>query len=245
MKKTEGADLTEILGVTKREDQISYTNGPSHIAGQFPTHIGDKTDEMRMESNMPALDELHGNRCCATIKLNGTSITIVNIDDIIYACSRNQMFKTDSEDIYTLAANSLDCIKKTLLALGHGAYFQGELCGPGIQQNKMRFKDRRVFLFNSGHTKAGARIRNSLSGGENCVVRALDFVFDKNVHTPEWWYDFMQDKTYQNGTPIEGVVIRPFGGEVETPDTRSISHCMGGAWLSLKVINPKYKMSEK
>lgn len=163
-----GDDVTELLGITKREVPI-----PAQLAGEvkgvFPEFIP-KTDETRVQVLQEMLDKYAGTQCYITEKLDGSSSTFFINDDEFGVCSRNLQLKlTDKPNwfykilIYfgfksqpkgrlsnTLIrlAEELQ-IEQKLRALKRNIAIQGEIIGEGIQKNRYDLKGQKIFFFNA------------------------------------------------------------------------------------------------
>lgn len=141
----EGADCTEVLGITKYEPPI-----PASLAGvmkgNFPVFIP-KTDETRVQVLQGLLDECKGVACYIAEKLDGSSATYYLRDGEFGVCSRNLEICEDEENTYWKVARELD-IEAKLRSLGQNIALQGELCGEGIQGNKLKLRGQTVFFFN-------------------------------------------------------------------------------------------------
>lgn len=143
-----GADVTDILGVKKWEPEI-----PAELAGQvegpFPRFIR-KTDQERCQ-NIP--DEIFSTHAGASyevsIKLDGTSCTIYYNDGRLGVCGRNWEYKLNEANagnalIRAMYENALDV---SLPKLGRNLAVQGEVMGPGIQNNREKLKASKFFVF--------------------------------------------------------------------------------------------------
>lgn len=82
----------------------------------------------------------------ATLKLDGSSMTVYNFDGQYGVCSRNLDLKRDPENLFWKTA-----IKTRILpALVHSGYnvaIQGELMGPGVQGNREQLEDHGFYIF--------------------------------------------------------------------------------------------------
>ena len=147
----EGTDLTEILEIEKYEPPVS--NGP---LGDLISHewYVPKTDEERIqvcaEDILPEYMKIDQNEWYASIKLDGTSCTVGLFEDTFLIGGRNQWYK--GPNMYTETVKKYGDIKtkarEYLEATGVYVVFQGELCGPGIQSNKLGLKEKEWFIFN-------------------------------------------------------------------------------------------------
>ena len=147
----EGYDLTEELNIEKYEPPVS--NGP---LGEVISHewYVPKTDEERIqvcaENVLPEYMKIDQNNWYASIKLDGTSCTAGLFEDTFLIGGRNQWYK--GPNMYTETVKKYGDIetkaREYLEATGVYVVFQGELCGPGIQSNKLGLKEKEWFVFN-------------------------------------------------------------------------------------------------
>ena len=147
----EGTDLTEILEIEKYEPPVS--NGP---LGDLISHewYVPKTDEERIqvcaEDVLPKYMESEQGDWYASVKLDGCSCTAGLFEDTFLIGGRNQWYK--GPNMYTETVKKYGDIeakaKEYLEATGVYVVFQGELCGPGIQSNKLGLKEKEWFVFN-------------------------------------------------------------------------------------------------
>ena len=135
-----GDDVTDILGVTKYEPPMPRS---LDAMGPFPYFIS-KTDELRVQSYPDVLKELVDVPLVATVKLDGQSATYANWNDEFWVCSRNMRLKENCLNQFW------DMSEKYRLAeiLEDGFVIQGEICGPGIQKNRLGLKEVDLFVFN-------------------------------------------------------------------------------------------------
>ena len=147
----EGDDLTALLKIEKYEPPVS--NGP---LGEIINHewYVPKTDEERIqvcaENVLPEYIKRGQNEWYASIKLDGTSCTAGLFDDAFLIGGRTQWYK--DENMYTTTVKKYGDIeakaREYLDTTGVYVVFQGELCGPGIQGNKLGLKEKEWFIFN-------------------------------------------------------------------------------------------------
>lgn len=148
---TEGTDLTEILGIEKYEPPVS--NGP---LGEIISHewYVPKTDEERIqvcaENVLPEYIKSEQVDWYESVKLDGASCTAGLFEDAFLIGGRNQWYK--DENMYTTTVKKYGDIEKHLRdyqkLTGKYIVFQGELCGPGIQSNRLGLKEKEWFIFN-------------------------------------------------------------------------------------------------
>ncbi len=153
-----GYDLTELLGVEKYEPPVS--NGSLGNIIHHEWYVP-KTDEERIqvcaEEVLPKYIESEQDWWYASIKLDGTSCTAGLFNDAFLIGGRNQWYK--DENMYTTTVNKYGDLREKLNQhlkdTGEYLVFQGELCGPGIQGNKLGLKEKEWFIFNVYTSKTG------------------------------------------------------------------------------------------
>ena len=158
MTPKEGTDLTELLKIEKYEPPVS--NGPLGDIIHHEWYVP-KTDEERIQvcaqDVLPKYVESEQDDWYASIKLDGTSCTVGLFDDGFLIGGRNQWYK--GPNMYTETVNKDDTMKLKLEGYRaiNGLYvvFQGELCGPGIQSNRLGLKEKDWFVFNAFVSKTG------------------------------------------------------------------------------------------
>ena len=126
----------------------------------FPPFIK-KTDETRLQ-NIPEILDNHKNTFFdVTEKLDGTSLTCFLIKNkkwlrfwkphIFGVCSRNFQLLRQSNKPYWEMAKKLNIKNKLILAhkeLGKSYCIQGEIVGPGVQKNKLKLDEKKLYVFN-------------------------------------------------------------------------------------------------
>ncbi len=144
VKVSAGDDVTEVLGVAKYEPPAPPNMGG--FRANFPDFIP-KTDEMRIQSVPEVVDELQGSPYVITLKYDGTSSTfcIDPRDGEFHACGRNYSLEAGGNYYWRIAEKY--GIEAILRQSPHLA-IQGEICGPGIQKNRLELQDLALFIFN-------------------------------------------------------------------------------------------------
>ena len=146
----EGDDLTVLLKIEKYEPPVS--NGP---LGDLINHewYVPKTDEERIqvcaENVLPEYMKSEQGDWYTSVKLDGTSCTAGLFEDAFLIGGRNQWYKDDN--MYTTTVKKYITEEKLRAyqeATGMYVVFQGELCGPGIQCNRLGLKEKDWFVFN-------------------------------------------------------------------------------------------------
>lgn len=154
----EGEDLTEALDIEKYEPPV--INGS---LGETLPHAWyvPKTDEERVqvcaENVLPVYMKAEPNEWYASIKVDGSSCTAGLFDDAFLIGGRNHFFK--DENMYKTTVNKYGDLetklKNYLATTGKYLVFQGELCGPGIQSNRMGLPEKEWLIFNVFESTTG------------------------------------------------------------------------------------------
>jgi len=232
-----GIDLRDRLGVVKHEPVLPDAR---EVLGPFPGRVP-KTDEIRLQSALGVLDELRGRDFYVTTKLDGTSATYFHDAEIgLVACSRNWALARGGNhpwrlaERYELAARLPPCFA-----------IQGEICGPGIQKNRLGLSEIDLFVFSVYDAHAG----HFLDHGpvlDFCAEHGLRTVPIERVvrgeeaasyhHDLDGWLAASRGLYAGTQQRKEGIVVRPL---VETP-----SATLGGR-LSFKVINNDFLLKDE
>lgn len=244
-----GEDVTGDLEIKKYNKPVTYGNvhGVVVKTGAFPAFLR-KTDEIRIQSKPELLKEVRGKPYYITQKMDGTSSTFYRWNGEFGVCSRNMQILNPLEpkgllqyvkrivrkifgvtkkevpntDIYWRMATKYH-IKNWL---PEGYAIQGEICGPGIQQNKMGLDDLELFIFNVWNiteqryedpfkfiSDAVYNNRHSME-----IVETVQLVpvlergnsFGAGYENGGTLEELLESAkgNYSNGTPQEGIVIR-------------------------------------
>jgi RNA ligase (TIGR02306 family) len=135
----EGLDVTDHFGIQKWERPMNAQLA-GMARGNFPSLIP-KTDQERVQNlvgEVRAATE-SGSLFEITEKLEGSSMTVYLIDGVFGVCSRNLDLKETEGNAFWATARELD-IEGKMRAVSESASnwnfaIQGELIGPGIQNN--------------------------------------------------------------------------------------------------------------
>jgi hypothetical protein len=122
----------ELGGVTMDEDNFYFKSG-------------DLWFEKTFIPNDPELVAKHS-RFEATLKLDGSSITIYYNDGQLGVCSRNLDLKREESNSFWRAAIDSG-ILAFLAQYGRNIAFQGELMGPGVQENREGLSDLAIYIY--------------------------------------------------------------------------------------------------
>lgn len=160
----EGDDLTDLLKIEKYEPIIPASLGGD--VNKFTWPIS-KTDEERVQSNPDFYFEaMKGKQYYATIKLDGTSASYIlcksDEGEIeFHVCSRNYSLKYKEDNtLWQIAVkyNIERKLKDYFLHTGDMLAIQGEVCGPGIQKNRLNLSEHQLFVFNVIDVETGRKI---------------------------------------------------------------------------------------
>lgn len=236
----EGTDVTEYLGIKKYEKPISQSMR-GVMRGNFPSFVP-KTDEPRIQSVPDVLCELKNIVCYSTVKMDGTSATYLIRDGDYQVCSRNISFKLTDENegnVYVRLSKKYD-LENKMRSLGKNIAIQGEICGPGIQKNRMNLSEVDLFVFNVFDID---NVRYLDLGDAADVVNMLGLKMVPIVECFTFDYksiDCLLESAKGNyrGTNNrrEGIVIRP----IKETYSRSLRGRM-----SFKVVNNEYLLHDE
>ena len=139
-----GEDVTDLLNVIVYDPPL-----PASLSGLakglFPSHTR-KTDQERIQ-NLPNYFLEHENtKFEASIKLDGSSMTVYYKDGEVGVCSRNLEMKLESSDSFVKMAKDLNLIEK-LTEYSKNIALQGELIGTGIQGNNEKLIGNDYYIF--------------------------------------------------------------------------------------------------
>ena len=140
----EGEDVTERLGVKKWYVPETASAG-GVIIGDRPAGIP-ASDEVRIQSALELLDALRGKPYYITTKMDGTSGIVYHIDGRTGCCSRNKEIKDDADSLYWAPVYRYG-LKEKLAGYGGNIVLTGEICGPGIQKNRLRLSALEWYVF--------------------------------------------------------------------------------------------------
>lgn len=231
-------DVSRVLGVTKYEPVLPDAR---ELAGPFPGEIP-KTDEIRLQSALGVLDEIRGRDFVITTKLDGTSTTFFRKSEgELIACSRNwALRKLEGNSVWRIA-DQLELMR----TLPVGIAIQGELCGPGIQKNRLNLTKPTFFAFNVYDALAG-RYLPALEMRSFCESRGIATVPFEDILTGDAAQRFEHTLThylerakgFYAGTKNrkEGIVMRPLE-EAFSPTLN--------ARLSFKVISNEFLLKDE
>ena len=226
----EGDDVTEKLGVKKWYIPETSTPGGT-IIGERPNGIP-ASDEIRIQSALELLDQLKGKPYYITTKMDGTSGIVYFIDGKIGCCSRNMEIKDEEGSLYWVPVYKY-CLKEKLAKYGKNIIITGEICGPGIQKNKLRLPAIEWYVFDVKDWDAG-RYFPYEEALDICAELGLNFVpLEERGDTFAYTLEELLEKAkgkYPSGLDKEGIVVRDL---------------MSPKAVSFKVLNNDALLKEK
>ncbi|MDR2577410.1 MAG: hypothetical protein LBC70_01170 [Chitinispirillales bacterium] len=227
---SEGDDVTEKLRVKKWYVQETTTAGGTAIGGR-PYGI-QTSDEIRIQSATDLIERLSGRPYYITTKMDGTSGTVYCINGKIGCCSRNREIKDEADALYWMPVYKYG-LREKLTALGKNIVLIGEICGPGIQRNKLRLPVLEWYVFDvidwdTGHCIPYDKICEICSALGITVV-PLEECGEKFAYSLEELLEKAKGN-YPSGLDKEGIVIR----DAKRPKT-----------ISFKVLNNDALLKEK
>ena len=153
---SEDEDVTEILGIKKWEMQV-----PAQLAGEvkgaFPTVVP-KTDQERVQNLVEEVKAAvqAGSLFEITEKLEGSSMTVYRIHGEFGVCSRNLDLRETTGNAFWATARAEDIEAKMIAVDEHWDFaIQGELIGPGIQNNIYKLSKPEFHVYDVYDIQAG------------------------------------------------------------------------------------------
>lgn len=232
-----GDDVTELLGVRKWEIEERATTGGT-VIGTLPYDIP-HTDETRVQEEPELIQAFAGLEYYISTKMDGSSHSIGIDENGFHVTGHNYEYKDDgSSSFYKLvkAREYQAKMKDYMKALGLKTLtLQGELCAPGIQQNRLRLAKPEWYVFTIRENGKRVGLKRMLQ-----ICEALDItpvpIEEVGTDLPSKYPTVeallsRADGEYPNGGKKEGIVIRP---------TEPVFCPLISASLSMKVVSNKY-----
>jgi len=205
---SEGTDVTEKLNVKKWYICETATAGGT-IIGERPYGIP-ASDEIRIQSALELLDELKGKPYYITTKMDGTSGIVYYIDGKIGCCSRNKEIKDEAEALYWMAVYKYG-LKEKFAKLGKNIVLTGEICGPGIQKNRLRLAAIEWYVFDVKDSDAGRYLPYE-EAVKLCAELEIPIVpLEERGEVFDYSLETLIEKArgkYPSGLDKEGIVVR-------------------------------------
>lgn len=206
----EGSDVTELVGVVHYEKPL-----PAELVGKavggFPGWLR-ITDELNIKSWPAILDEMRGREYYITRKDDGQSATYFLKDGVFGVCSRKLQLLDDGNGYWAMA-HKYDLEARLRSWFGsEDVAVQAEVVGPPIQGNKLGLKEKELHIFNlvakNREYLSFEKLKEFCSFAHVPMVTLIDaglaFIYDL-----PYLQNLANNLKYPNGSPAEGIVIRP------------------------------------
>ena len=232
-----GMDVTDILGVRKWEIEEKVTTGGT-VIGTLPIDVP-HTDETRVQAEPDLIGDFAGLEYYITTKMDGSSHSVSLDEDGFHVTGHNYEYKDDGKSAF------YELVKRDNIEEKLRKYYednglktitlQGELCAPGIQQNRLRLTKPEwyVFTIRIDGKRVGLKKMQDVCAAMNLQMVPVEEVgtdLPSKYPTVEALLE-RADGEYPKGGKKEGIVIRP----MEPIFNERIS-----ASLSMKVVSNKY-----
>jgi RNA ligase (TIGR02306 family) len=231
-----GDDVSTELGVRKYEPLVP---AGGQVAGPFPGSVP-KTDEIRLQSALGVLDELRGHDFYVSVKCDGTSSTYLKQNGALVVCSRNWAIVRGPSAQWELAErHRLEAL------LPEGMAIQGELCGPGIQKNRLGLSRPELFVFSAFDTRRGTYLPLEEMRALAASLELSTVPIEREIrgdeaqsfeHTLERYLAMANGLYAGTKNRREGIVVRPL--------VDRMSPTLGGR-LSFKVISNDFLLKDE
>jgi hypothetical protein len=232
-----GEDLTTLFGIQKYIKEIP-ANLSGENEGDFPTHLASKTDEDNGLNDPDMVRKVleQDPYIAITQKMDGSSISIiVESGEIKQVCSRN-LAKKDTEN-----STFWQCARRLKIPAGWSGVIQGEMCGNGIQKNRLKLNDIKIFVFQikTNHLYMTYEMMYDFCKNElKCDIVPLIAKLDVSTTVKIWenplqkLQELADKQRYESGEIGEGIVVRP-SSYVRSFESRRP--------MGFKLINRNYK----
>lgn len=136
-----GADISEANKIFKWEEPVPET---PDIVGRFESRWMPKSGSERIQNLSPNWDEIASLEWEASVKVDGTSQTLLNDKVSVRIFGHNWELDKNSSEAYKVAVTS-----KLVEEIENypGMAIQFELVGPGIHKNRLKLAEKKAFVF--------------------------------------------------------------------------------------------------
>lgn len=233
----DGFDVTALLGVEKWEPQADL-NAEEKPKANFPFYIP-KSDTERIQAYPGVIEEMQGRKVYGTIKIDGTSTTFFQRGSEFGVCSRNlELYDTPTSKYWRMARKYKiqEALKINTTDIPVNISVQGETYGPGVQKNKLGLKELDLAVYDIFDIDA-AKYLDYAEQQRVIALLGLQPVQTVFLGIFKWksvdeLIDYASTLLYPNGTPAEGIVIRPV--------VEARSEALEGHRLAIKAISPVF-----
>ena len=237
-----GTDVTELLGVKKWEIEERVTTGGTAI-GTLPYDIP-HTDETRVQEEPALIQAFAGLEYYISTKMDGSSHSIGIDENGFHVTGHNYEYKDDgTSSFYELVKARGYREKMEAFAKKENLTtftVQGELCAPGIQQNRLRLIKPEWYVFTIRENGKRVGLRRMLEicdllGFEHVPIEEVGMDLPSKYPTVEALLA-RADGDYPKGGKKEGIVVRP---------TEPVFCPLISASLSMKIVSNKYLLKNE
>ncbi len=237
-----GTDVSELLGVKKWEIEERVSTGGTMI-GTLPYDIP-HTDETRVQAEPELIQAFAGLEYYISTKMDGSSHSIGIDENGFHVTGHNFEYKDDGKSSFYELVKARDYQEKLeAYAREHDLTtltIQGELCAPGIQQNRLRLTKPEWYVFTIRVNGKRVSLNEMLAickalGMEHVPIEEIGTDLPAKYSTVEALLE-RADGEYPNGGKKEGIVIRP---------TEPVFCPLISASLSMKVVSNKYLLKNE
>ena len=237
-----GTDVTELIGVKKWEIEERVTTGGTAI-GILPYDIP-HTDETRVQEEPALIQAFAGLEYYISTKMDGSSHSIGIDENGFHVTGHNYEYKDDgASSFYELVKargyrEKMEAFaKKENLAT---FTVQGELCAPGIQQNRLHLIKPEWYVFTIRENGKRVGLRRMLEicdllGFEHVPIEEVGMDLPSKYPTVKALLA-RADGDYPKGGKKEGIVVRP---------TEPVFCPLISASLSMKIVSNKYLLKNE
>ncbi len=237
-----GMDVTDILKVRKWEIEEKVTTGGT-VIGNLPIDVP-HTDETRVQAEPELIKDFAGLEYYISTKMDGSSHSVSLDEDGFHVTGHNYEYKDDGKSAF------YEFVKKEGIERKMREYceanniplmtIQGELCAPGIQQNRLKISrpEWYVFTIRINGKRLGLRAMQEICealGLQTVPIEEVGTDLPAKYPTVEALLE-RADGEYPNGGKKEGIVIRP---------TEPVYNERISAALSMKVVSNKYLLKNE
>lgn len=241
-----GEDVSDLLGIRKWEIEERITTGGTAI-GNLPYDIP-HTDETRVQENPELIQAFAGLEYYISTKMDGSSHSIGIDENGFHVTGHNYEYKDDGVSSFYNLVNQRG-YKETFeryVTENHldTLTVQGELCAPGIQQNRLRLSKPEWFVFT-------VRVNGKRVGLDEMLlicnelglitvpIEERGFDLPSKYPTVESLLERADGEYMTEGRSVgkkEGIVIRP---------VQPVFSPLISASLSMKVVSNKYLLKNE
>ena len=237
-----GTDVTEILGVRKWEIEEKVTTGGT-VIGSLPIDVP-HTDETRVQAEPDLISDFAGLEYYITTKMDGSSHSVSLDADGFHVTGHNFEYKDDGKSAFYNLVRRDDIENKIRKYYEENNLqfltIQGELCAPGIQQNRLKLSRPEWYVFTvriDGKRVGLKKMKEICEKLELLMVPVEEVGIDlpSKYPTVEALLERAEGE-YPKGGKKEGIVIRP---------TEPVYCERVSAALSMKVVSNKYLLKNE